>query len=105
MQNEEVANVKDVVREEVEIAFLRVRYWLVVTVLANLITVGGPVLFAGVVQYNEMRETSKLAESNKARLDSRTSFIAGTELRIIRIEEFLNEQHGYKPGAPPPQYK
>lgn len=105
MEEKDFGDMKEIVRAEVDVAFLRVRYWLVVTVLANLLTVGIPVLVAGVMQFTEMRATSALALENKNRLDSRTAFISLTDQRVKRIEEFLATQHGFVAAEELPTYR
>lgn len=97
--------VKAIVHEEIATAFLRVRLWIVVSVLANMITIGLPAVVAGALYYSQVEYTATLALENATRLDSRTTFIDHSELRIGNMEQFLAEEHGYKSPAAPPKYK
>jgi hypothetical protein len=96
--------VKAIVHEEIATAFLRVRLWIAVGVLANMLTIGLPAVVAGALYYSQVEQTSLLARANERRLDSRTVFIDRSEARIGSMEEFLREKHGYTPPLDPPKY-
>ena len=96
---------KEIVKEEVETAFLRARYWMVVTILVNLLTVGLPAVIASVVYFNQMEETRALALRNQARLESHTVFISNATRQIEDLQQFLKKTQDYKPPEDLPTYK
>lgn len=92
--------VKTIVRQEVDNGFLRVRYWIVVSVLAQVV----PVLIFGTLFYAQMQSSYDLAVDNQRRLNSRSDFIAYSNARFREIEDHLKEE-GFKPAPPPPSYE
>ena len=92
--------VKKIVREEVDHGFLRVRYWIAVSVLAQVV----PVLIFGTLFYAQAQQGYSLSLENQRRLNSRSEFIEYSNARFRAIEQFLEKQ-GYKPPTPPPNYE
>lgn len=97
--------VKLIVHEEISTAFLRVRLWIVVGVLTNMLTIGLPAVVAGALYYSQVETTSAIARDNQRRLDGRSSFIDRSENRIGALEKFLEEKHSYTPPNAPPEYE
>ena len=97
--------VKHIVHEEISTAFLRVRLWIVVGVLTNMLTIGLPAVVAGALYYSQVETTSAIARDNQRRLDSRSSFIDRSESRMGSLEKFLEEKHGYAPPVAPQRYE
>ena len=98
-------HIKEIVHEEIATAFLRVRYWIVVSVLVNITTMRLPAVVVGALYYSQVETTSALAVNNADRLNSRTRFIENTDRRMVSVEKFLEKEYGYQKPAELPFYK
>lgn len=83
--------------KDIQLGIANFKVWLFAGLLSNALIVGVPSLLAFVSVQSDASEALQVARDNAERLDGRSDFMVGSQRQIEHIEEFLEQQYGYRP--------
>ena len=87
---------KDLITGAVEHAILKVKYWVLLGILSNMVVVAIPLGAFSYQVYIKQDRTERLAQTNFNILDDRKSVIISNDYRIRKLEGYLRTKYDYE---------